>query len=573
MVNDAEKSEDPAQEAQPILTRLRVCNYRCLENVELPLEQLTAFVGPNGSGKTSLLRGIDLILGEAWPSLRSFRIPQDFTKFDASREITILVGFDPAYRHRDTHSTEHSITAVRVTCKPYKKSGKWGEAGDLHVDLEPLNDKGEVPYVAIGQPQKGKKTQFGPLRVGTDLREHARILFVDHRRNLTQHLPSARGSILGRLLQGARKNFTAQEDFNKAYEQAMDLLRTEQVRQIEKTVAETAKRMLGFLGRTHTASVEIGFGFADPANPFNSLRLQFQDSGLTIPGEELGLGIQSAMVVGVFEAFRRLGGTFGTIVLEEPEMYLHPQAQRYFYRLLCEMSEKSQCQVIYSTHSPIFADVNRFEALRLVRRESGELSRVTFASQKEQQGLKYARDAFKLGGRFDTARNEVLFADRALLLEGYGDRIAAHMVAEKLEFDVDAEGIAMVDCGGKTGIELVIRVCDGLGIPFVVLHDEDIWPLEDISDEEKRKKQEKENKDEQQKNQRIKDVIGAKGALFILCPSLEAALNISRDARDKPRRIAEALEAITPNEPPKSLEPLFQAVRAIMQDADKEYQT
>jgi predicted ATP-dependent endonuclease of OLD family len=125
MVSDPEKSEGPALEVQPILTRLRVCNYRCLESVELPLEQLTAFVGPNGSGKTSLLRSIDLVLGEAWPSLRSFRIPQDFTTFDASREIMIVVGFDPAYCHRDTHSTEHWITAVRVTCKPYKKSGKW----------------------------------------------------------------------------------------------------------------------------------------------------------------------------------------------------------------------------------------------------------------------------------------------------------------------------------------------------------------------------------------------------------------------------------------------------------------
>ena len=105
-----------------------------------------------------------------------------------------------------------------------------------------------------------------------------------------------------------------------------------------------------------------------------------------------------------------------------------------------------------------------------------------------------------------------------------------------------------------------------------MLHDEDIWPVEDISDDEKRKKQEKDNKDEQQKNQRITDAIGVKGALFVLCPSLEAALNISRDARDKPRRIAEALDAITPNEPPKNLEPLFQAVRAIMQDADKEHQ-
>jgi putative ATP-dependent endonuclease of OLD family len=550
-----------------MLTRLQVKNYRGLENVEIPLSPLTAIVGPNGVGKTTILRTIELVLGDVWPSLRSFRIPQDFTNFDVSRDIEIAVGFDPPYQHRDTHSTVHEITAVRVTCKPYKRSGKWGETGDLHVDIEPLNAKGQVQNVAIGQPQTGQRTQFGPLRVGTEIREYARVLFVDHRRSLSQHLPTVRGSILGRLLQPARKEFNSEEDFKKAYDQAMDLLRTAQVKNIEKVVADTAKRMLGFLGSNLAKAVEIGFGFADPANPFNSLRLQYRESGLAVPGEELGLGIQSAMVVGIFEAFRQLGGNFGAVVIEEPEMYLHPQAQRYFYRLLCEMSEKDQCQVIYSTHSAIFADVNRFEALRLVRREFGKHSRVTFVPQEKQESLKQARNAFKLGGRFDTARNEVLFANQALLLEGYGDRIAALMVAEKVGFDLDAEGVTVVDCGGKAGIELLIKVCHALEIPFLVLHDEDVWPVAGIAEDEKRQKQERENKEEQEKNRKIKEAIGNENALFVLKPSLEALLGISRDARDKPRRIAEALEMIDVSKPPAGLNPIIRAVQAVMQGA------
>jgi putative ATP-dependent endonuclease of OLD family len=570
MASKPQGKDASAQQTRSTLTNLRVRNYRCLEDVELPLEGLTAFVGPNGSGKTTLLRAIDLALGDAWPSLRSFRIPQDFTDFDAAREIEIAVGFDPPYIHRDTLSTEHQVTTVRVTCKPYRRSGRWGEAGDLHVDVEPLNEKGQVPSVATSPPQKGSRPQFSPLRVGTDVREHGRVLFIDHRRNLSQHLPSARGSILGRLLQDARKNFTAQEGFKKSYEQAMDLLRTEHVKEIEKTVATTAKRMLGFLGRRGAESVEIEFGFADPANPFNSLRLQYQDSGLAIPGEELGLGIQSAMVVGIFEAFRQLGGRFGTIVLEEPEMYLHPQAQRYFYRVLCDMAEKGQCQVIYATHSAIFADVNRFQALRLVRRELGERSRVTFVPPHEREGLKQERDALKLGGRFDTARNEVLFASRALLVEGFGDRIAALIVAEKLGLDPDAEGIAIVDCGGKGGIELVVRVCRAMDIPFAVLHDEDVWRVENIADEDKRKKQEKDNKDETQKNQRIKNAIGSEAGLFVLRPSLEAALGIARDARDKPRRIAEALEGIDLEQLPTTLNVLLEAVKTVIQGSNSE---
>jgi putative ATP-dependent endonuclease of OLD family len=555
---------DAEQEQPTRLTRLRVSNYRCLADVDVPLHSLTAFVGPNGSGKTSLLRALDLVLGEAWPSLRSFRIPQDFTEFNTSREIEITVEFDPPYIHRDTHSTEHRVQALRLTCKPYKKSGKWGEAGDLHADLEPLNEKGEVPNVATGPPQKGQKTQFGPLRVGTKLRDHARILFVDHRRSLAQHLPSLRGSILGRLFQKARKEFTAQDDFRARYEAAMDTLRTDRVKEIERTVAETAKRMLGFLGGAAVQSVDIAFGFADPANPFNSLRLEYRESGLTVPGEELGLGIQSAMVVGIFEAFRQLGGDFGTIVIEEPEMYLHPQAQRYFYRLLCEMAEERRCQVIYTTHSPIFADVNRFEALRVVRRLQGKTT-VAFVGPNERETLEQARNNFKLGNRFDAARNEVLFASKALLTEGYGDRVAALIVAQKLGLDLDAEGAVVVDCGGKDGIVLVVRVCRALQIRFVVLHDEDVWPTDGTSDADKPKKQEKENRDEKEKNQRIKDAVGQSGALHVISPSLEAALGISRDARDKPKKIAAAIEEVDVESPPDKLNPLISAVKDLME--------
>ena len=142
------------------------------------------------------------------------------------------------------------------------------------------------------------------------------------------------------------------------------------------------------------------------------------------------------------------------------------------------------------------------------------------------------------------------------------------IVAEKLGLDPDAEGIAVVDCGGKGGIELVVRVCRAMDIPFAVLHDEDVWRVEDIADEDKRKKQEKDNRDETQKNQRIRNAIGSGAGLFVLRPSLEAVLGIARDARDKPRRIADALEGVDLEQPPATLNALLDAVKAAMQDTN-----
>jgi putative ATP-dependent endonuclease of the OLD family len=545
-----------------MLTRLKIQNYRSLEAIDIPFSPLTALVGPNGSGKTSVLRALVCLFGEAWPSLRSFRVPQDFTHFDTRRPIEITGWFGPPYIHEDALKKKHEVVAIRLSCRPYKTTGRWGEAGDLHADLEPLNAEGDVPVVATTPPKKGSPPNFRPLSVTGDLREFSKVLFVDHRRSLAQHLPTVRGSILGRLLEPARQKFSRQDDFKSAYEAALDILRTDTVREIEEKIRETAKRMLGFLGRGASKDLDIGLGFADPANPFNSLRLEYRESGRGFPGDELGLGIQSAVVVGVFEAFRQIGGDIQSVVIEEPEMYLHPQAQRYFYRLLCEMAETKSSQVMYATHSPIFADVNKFEALRLVRREPSKNSIISYIRPEQFKALSDERERQKLAGRFDPTRNEVLFASRALIVEGHADRVGALLVAEKLNVDVDAEGVAIVDSGGKNGIPLVARVCRLLEIPFAVLHDDDIWPIEKSENKSRR---EEENRAAEADNRRIVDAVGTRGPLFVAKPSLEAMLSIGRSAKDKPLKVVEKLRDMKISELPQ---PLVDAVKAVLPSDD-----
>jgi hypothetical protein len=60
--------------------------------------------------------------------------------------------------------------------------------------------------------------------------------------------------------------------------------------------------------------------------------------------------------------------------------------------------------------------------------------------------------------------------------------------------------------------------------------------------------------------------IGSDAGLFVLRPGLEAVLGIARDARDKPRRIADALEGVDLEQPPATLNALLDAVKAAMQD-------
>ncbi len=46
-----------------MIQTLRLQNFKGIRDVEVGLERLTVFVGPNGSGKTSLLQGLELMVG------------------------------------------------------------------------------------------------------------------------------------------------------------------------------------------------------------------------------------------------------------------------------------------------------------------------------------------------------------------------------------------------------------------------------------------------------------------------------------------------------------------------------
>jgi len=161
---------------------------------------------------------------------------------------------------------------------------------------------------------------------------------------------------------------------------------------------------------------------------------------------------------------RGLGGLL--LLIEEPELYLRPQAQRYLYRLLREFSFAGN-QVIYSTHSPAFLNVTRMEELVFVERLGGTGTR---ALQPEPVS---ADEDFRVVTEFDAARSELFLARAVVLVEGLTEKLVLPFVFSALGYDVDREAISIIECGGKPNLPLFARICRATGVPFVVVHDSD----------------------------------------------------------------------------------------------------
>ena len=218
-------------------------------------------------------------------------------------------------------------------------------------------------------------------------------------------------------------------------------------------------------------------------------------------------------------------GLTGIVLLvEEPELYLRPHAQRYLYRLLRRFADAGN-QVVYSTHSPAFLNVTRLEEVTLLRLhpDTG-----TSAFQPRQLPVDEATRALN---EFDMDRGELVLARAAILVEGRTEKIAFPFVFRALGHDVDREAISVVDCGGKTNLPLMAAVCRALGVPAVVVHDRDVPPGR------------REPRAVRILNEEIRDAAGAERTV-VLAPDFEGVVGIRSHAH-KPEHALERFSRLT----------------------------
>jgi predicted ATP-dependent endonuclease of OLD family len=168
-------------------------------------------------------------------------------------------------------------------------------------------------------------------------------------------------------------------------------------------------------------------------------------------------------VAGLVEA--RVRGL--VVLIEEPELYLTPPAQRHLHRLLRQLAARGRNQVMYSTHAPVFLGVDRLEELVLVRHDAR--SGTTLLQPKALS----ERRTFRLVSELDAERAEIFLSRAVLLVEGRTEKLAFPFVFQALGLDADQEAIAVIDCAGKGNIPLFAEICNACAIPYVVVHDRD----------------------------------------------------------------------------------------------------
>lgn len=62
------------------ISRVHIENYRSIKSLDFSPNNYCALIGENNAGKSNILKAINLVLGETWPSDRTFT-EEDFNEY------------------------------------------------------------------------------------------------------------------------------------------------------------------------------------------------------------------------------------------------------------------------------------------------------------------------------------------------------------------------------------------------------------------------------------------------------------------------------------------------------------
>jgi len=246
-------------------------------------------------------------------------------------------------------------------------------------------------------------------------------------------------------------------------------------------------------------STKIGIDFKPftPANLFKTMQILATDEdngGNLIDVNELGEGARNLILISLLRSYAKnlksQGEEMaGILALEEPELFLHPQARRHLAKILRDLASEG-IQVIISTHSDSFIDTEFFDSIGRVIKvnddeiENAKQTKLVLCSKENL--VKHCIDTGVPENKTSVANiaeyykttsnvrlNEGFFSRLLVLVEGETEELCLPVYLSNSGIDCDAQGISIIPVQGKGQLSKYYRLYSQFMIPIVLVFDND----------------------------------------------------------------------------------------------------
>jgi len=422
------------------LTKFKIQKFRSIEEVEIifPENKPVILFGPNNVGKSNVLSALDIMLGERHASYYDFQESDFFMRNkEQNPNICFTACFDENYYSGNSYNP-----STKEICFTTNKNFSGKKESTFHY-VPPTNSEKKI---FLSNEDKAK----------------CQIVLIDATRDINKQLSYI-------------SKYTLLSKMAKSMHDAMKTsIKTElDTKFLEiKQVFESVPEFKAFHERLQKAfnsnidgfehKLEIDLSACDPNNYFNSLKIIAKQGETSCSFNEFGTGEQQILLLSFVKAYAETfkGETF-ILGIEEPEAHLHPIAQRWRSKNISDIA-KSNIQVIISTHSPEFMDIENLEGFVKVFKEDYKTKIIQHTPQTlvdECIKLKVPAQSinvtnilnfYKTKTFYDQLRG--FFSRKIILVEGESEFFSVPQYFKNCGYCLIKNGVEIVNCRGKAQI-------------------------------------------------------------------------------------------------------------------------
>lgn len=469
-------SDDPEIQ-KPRLIKLIVKNFRCIGTtpVSIDLNDIVVLVGANNVGKSSILKAYELAMsqGSGKGKLKIEDFPNNIIDPTNLPEIelhTIVYDNSPG---------ERWITVLPNGERLVKERWIWANEGDPKREGWDFVAGAWSDQVPWGAPNVANSRRPEPHRVNA---------FDPPEEQATAIKELLMKAVYDRVknLRGAN-----QEQGENEYHQLLG-----KVKELQKKIVADSQEQIDAVNAELSLQFEkvfpnykIDFDAKPEDNLDKTINLFKADpqllmgpkGGYLSTVERQGSGARRTLLWTALKFIsenNQKGKDESTIrphllLIDEPEICLHPNAIRDACKVLYDLPNNGNWQVMVTTHSPIFIDFSRDNTtiVKVEKNADGAIQGTTVFRPDTAQLDAIDKRNLKLLNLCDPYVAEFFFGGKVIIVEGDTEYTAFNYIkASKPETYKD---IHIIRARGKATIVSLVKILNHFGSSYSVLHDSD----------------------------------------------------------------------------------------------------
>jgi predicted ATP-dependent endonuclease of OLD family len=519
---------------------LKVVNFRQFEELEVKFPEITtAFVGKNGSGKTTILEALHIATSTYNPENKIKN--DDFynqslpIKFFIKFSDFFFINIDDGWNIRKIPSkvvyleiAPRSASGNKAFNSPYTskfffKPTVYEAKNTLGLDSDGLtNVPNQVLEEVTGETKKykfvrndGTPVEIGALQLGAtqNLVGFPAVFYFDKTRE--KEIKKGFNTVWKKTVEELDWRFfkkfeeleQEQRDSHlgnvKSIGETINTTTTgDRRKQLITKLKKDAKKVLGDSFST------LDISFLNASAPHSKAELAVISDTKTVTLDKLGSGELATLALLLLIIASKLSKNSVILLVDELETHLHPQLQRSILKQI----KSEDVQVIYTTHSENLIDLGAWKSIKRLDGAKIYPQKDTLNIEFEDEILSKHLDDISVYYHDKTILKQedaqVLFGNKALIVEGPKDKFCLPVAASKIGKDISSIP-SIVIAVGKANIPHYQLICKAFGIDSFSVFDKDTDDEEDTH-----------------KNDRIKNL--ANSNYFMFGTSFESAIGKSK---------------------------------------------